>query len=185
VILVVFAVVLAIPVGLVRGGSLRRLGSIHFRWIPLLAAALLIDLVIEAVVSDPSGLVKTLVTIGTFLLALVFVLANLHLGGMRVVALGLLSNLAAIVPNGAMPVSTSAARRASAPISGLNDGLKHEVLTHNTLLPWLADLFSFPNVQLVFSVGDVIIALGIGMLVVTQMTAPVRASGTVRGSVSG
>ena len=184
-ILVLFAVIVAIPIGLLRGGSIKRLLAIHFRWVPFLALALLINVGIGIAVKNPGPDLKAAITIGTFLMALIFVLANVRLGGMRLAALGLLMNLSVIVANGAMPVSQDAARSIGSPISDLNDGLRHELLDHQTLLPWLADQFPLPFFNLVFSAGDVLLALGIGLLVVTQMTGPTRATRAVRGSVSG
>ena len=183
-ILVLLAVVIAVPAALMKGGSIRRLTSLHFRWIPVLAAALLLDVAVELLVSDPSPALKTGVTGGTFLLALVFVMANVRLRGMALVAIGLLLNLAAILSNGAMPVSRDAARNAGSPISDLNDGLKHEVLRNHTALPWIADIFPVPALGFVFSIGDVLIAAGIGVVVFARMTRSSESAGAARGSTS-
>lgn len=180
-----FAAALAMPVGVLRNGSLRRLLAIRFRWIPLLGAALLIQVGFEIFASNPDPALKTTVTVDTFLLALVFVVVNTNLGGMKLVATGLLLNLVAIASNGAMPVSEGAAHVAGVPISGLNDGMRHEVLGHSTVVPWLTDLFPIPHLGVVFSLGDVVIAIGIALLILFQMTHAPQVSGAARGSASG
>jgi hypothetical protein len=110
---------------------------------------------------------------------------NLRLMPLRVLGLGTLANLTAIAANGGfMPASPTALRAA-----GLERGIaaladrplaNSRLMDEHTLLPFLGDIFALPaEVPLanVFSVGDVLIALGVALLVGQAMArrAPVPA----------
>ncbi|MEA2476920.1 MAG: hypothetical protein QOC87_1119 [Actinomycetota bacterium] len=156
----------AAVLAMLRGGSLRSLADTRFRWVPLLYAALVVQIVFEF--WSPSWVH------GTFAFALlmattagiaVFLLANRTLPGLALAGIGLALNLLVIGVNGAMPVSVSAAREAGVR-SNLNDiGFKHEQMGPRTRLRYLGDVIPIPNSQQIFSVGDVVLALGIGWLV--------------------
>jgi hypothetical protein len=78
-------------------------------------------------------------------------------------AVGWSLNLAVMLPNGDMPVLLSAVERAHGGVVDVSDGYlaKHRVLTDATKLPWLADIHPLPALHLVYSAGDVVLALGI------------------------
>jgi hypothetical protein len=71
-----------------------------------------------------------------------------------------------IAANGAMPVSPDAARVADTEIT--IEGIGHEPITDDTVLPWLADVIPLPGLRFVVSPGDVVLALGIGRLAYVQ-----------------
>ncbi len=83
-----------------------------------------------------------------------------------VLALGWLLNLAAIVPNGGMPVSAAALASSGIP-SGMpvNEGHfgKHVPATSSTLLPWLGDVIPARPLHSVISIGDLVMSLGIAV----------------------
>jgi hypothetical protein len=92
---------------------------------------------------------------------------------MAIVALGAISNLAAISANGGfMPASREALTTA-----GFSDEGEHtnSIVLENPALEPLTDIFALPAglpFANVFSIGDVLIALGIVVVIVTTMRRP-------------
>lgn len=107
-----------------------------------------------------------------------FLLANRHLPGVWLVALGYLSNAAAIVANGGlMPASEEALRAAGRWALLEQAGMVYNnsaVVGPHTKLWFLGDVFALPAglpFANVFSVGDVLLALGALVLVPNLMGA--------------
>ncbi len=170
-VLVLILVVVAAGVGLLRGGSLETLAGTRFRWTPVLYGALIVqfgfDLWNPPWFDDGGGL--AVVVASQAAVALFFAL-NWKLPGVALAAIGFILNVAVIAPNGAMPVSERAAELAGAEGSA-EFGIKHESLDDDTTLPWLADVIPLPGTGVIVSVGDVLLAMGIGWLVYRRTTA--------------
>jgi len=168
---VLIVAVLAALYGLVRGGSLDSLAATHFRFLWLLFAGLLVQLVFDLWVphwlSETQGL---LVLLGTNVVVAGFLALNSQLPGMLIAAAGLVLNVLVISVNGAMPVSIDAAEVAgfTGPLPAW--GIKHEALTDATVLPWMADVIPIPGLRKLLSVGDLVLAAGIGRLVYKRTT---------------
>lgn len=158
--------VVAATIAVLRGGSLKTLAETRFRWVPLLYAALIVQIVFEF--WSPTWMRGTLafaLLMATTAAIAAFLFANRNLPGLGIAGIGLALNLLVIGVNGAMPVSVSAARQAGID-QNLNDiGFKHEQMTDATRLRFLGDVIPLPNSQQVFSAGDVVLALGIGWLI--------------------
>jgi hypothetical protein len=107
------------------------------------------------------------------LLVVAAVLRNVRIMGMPVVAAGAASNVAAILANGGfMPASREAlaALGASAPSIYSNSS----VVPDPALWP-LTDIFALPSwlpMANVFSIGDVLIGLGVALVIVIHMRRP-------------
>jgi hypothetical protein len=90
---------------------------------------------------------------------------NRRILGAQVVALGMVLNLVAILSNGGRMPATPAAMEAA----GLDFAVKHNsVAAAEPNVPWLVDRFAAPEwvpLTNVFSVGDVVIAIGAFVLV--------------------
>jgi lipoprotein signal peptidase len=105
---------------------------------------------------------------------IVSVLLNLRIPGMALVALGAISNLVAIVLNGGyMPADAGAmaALGKTAPTTYSNSAIVAE-----PVLKPLTDIFALPTwlpFHNVFSVGDVLIAVGVVVVIVAAMRRPV------------
>lgn len=165
--MIIFAVLLlSLAVALARGGSIYALGTLRVRFLWLFFVPLLLQLVIFTPLarflgSDPG--IPRLVYLVSMALGALALLLNRHLPGVLPIGVGLVSNLLVIALNGGfMPVS--AAAREFAGMSAL-DGRDNNVIpmTPGTVLWFLGDILPLPAwvpLANVFSVGDVLIALG-------------------------
>jgi hypothetical protein len=155
--------VLAVLSPLLAGGSLRRLGGLRFRGTWILVAALLAQVLAIEVVPDANHSVLSAVHLATYVAAGWYVVLNRRIPGLWIVALGAASNGVAIAANGGtLPASRSALETAGIhlePGEFMNSGVLAD--PH---LGFLGDVFAIPaGVPLanVFSVGDVLIVLGV------------------------
>jgi Family of unknown function (DUF5317) len=164
----------SIPIGILAGfllrGRLDRLAEIRFRLAPLAVAILLIQLALFSPLADglPEAIARGIYVVSTGLV-LVVVLANVRLTGVPIVIAGAASNLAAIVANGgAMPAAASAL----AAVGLGTGGNTNSVLLERPNLEPLTDIFATPRwlpLANVFSVGDVLIALGVAVALAAAM----------------
>jgi hypothetical protein len=145
------------------GGRLSALGDLRLRALPLFYVGLALQLfafplgVFPWRTSDRVGVVLWLISYGVFILACC---VNARIPGVPLVAAGMLCNLLAIIPNGGhMPALPSALRAAGLHFSES----RNSVAAPTPHLAWLVDRWAAPawvpwgNV---YSVGDVLIALG-------------------------
>jgi hypothetical protein len=176
----------AIPVGIVAGyllgGRLDRLAEVRFRWAPLalLGLAVQVALFSEPLaegVSDAAPLIYVVSTV----VVLVAVLRNLHIPGVAIVALGAASNLVAIVANGGFMPADPAALAA---VGGLLPGYSNSSVVADPVLEPLTDLFALPAwlpFANVFSVGDVVIGIGVAVTIAAAMRRRPLDAGEVPG----
>jgi hypothetical protein len=165
----------------VLGGRLDRLSRLRIRWAPLALIGLAIQI---AIFSEPLGTLVgdagPAVYVASTALVFVAVLRNLAFPGVAVIALGAAGNLAAIVANGgSMPADPAAI----ASIGGLPSGASNSVIVPDPVLWPLTDLFALPAwmpFANVFSVGDVLIGVGIASTIALAMRATTPATPAVR-----
>jgi hypothetical protein len=145
------------------GGHLSRLSELHLTSRRLILAALLLQILIIDIIPGANPTWLRSLHILSYLLAGAFVLANRAIPGLGVASLGVASNAITITINGGtLPASPLALRAAGiTPTEGfVNSG----VLVHPHLA-WLGDVFDVPRglpLANVFSIGDLIIVLGVG-----------------------
>ncbi len=167
--LVVLALLAGLLLGCACGGSLHRLEAVVLRRRRLVLLALLAQAA-GALVGGPAHALGLLASAG---LALAFLAANRGLRGTGLVALGLTANALVVGLNGAMPVSRDAAARAGVPLFDVEDGLdrRHELADDRTRLPRLGDTvpLRLPLRPEVVSPGDVLVAAGLGQLVLVAV----------------
>jgi hypothetical protein len=168
-----WAIPLGFVAGLAIGGRPANLAAFRFQWGWLAVAGLLVQLVLFTPSGDAlTGSAGPVIYIGSTLAVFVAVLRNIRIPGMAVAALGALSNLAAIAANGgAMPADPAALATAGLPI---DDHLNSVVLADPALRP-LTDIFAIPAwlpMANVFSVGDVLLAVGIIWTIAATMRRP-------------
>ena len=165
---------LALLLGALLGGSLGRLAEATVRasWLAFAAIALQVAAFPSGVLpwSMPSQLARGL-WVGSYLLLFAFLAANRRLTGLPVVAAGAACNLLAVLANGGlMPVRPAALRAAGRSYQIHNNSIDL-VRPH---LAWLVDRFAAPRwlpFANVFSVGDVLIAIGIMLAILAAMGA--------------
>ncbi len=187
---------MSICLGWARGGTLRKLPSADLRhpWIPLLALSL------QLAIFEPTGPVPFLrgheipVHVVSYAVLGTFFWLNRHLPGMALLAAGFACNALAILANGGlMPASEEALRFAGRWTAGREAGLAHNnstLIGPHTKLWFLGDVFALPAAlpfANVFSVGDVLLALGVVVLVPSLMGARPLApqQGAVAAAVAG
>ncbi len=181
---ILYAIPAGMLLGLIVGGRLGALTGLRFRWAPLALVGLLVQVVLFTELGDGlAGDAGPAVYVGSTLAVFLAVARNLRLVGLPVVALGAISNLAAIVANGGfMPADATALEIAG--FSGPGDHTNSVVLEHPALAP-LTDIFAVPAgipFANVFSVGDVLIAVGvIWAIAATMRVGRVRDGATSPG----
>ncbi len=168
---ILYAIVAGLAIGRLLDCRFDNLGALSFRWTWVAIAGLAVQVVlfsgpVSAAVGDagaPLYVASTVAVLG-------FVLRNVRIPGMPIVALGAGLNLVAIAANGGtMPASGAALASLGGGTSG--GYINSRELVAPVLLP-LGDVFAlpswmpFPNV---FSVGDVLIGAGIFVLIVAAM----------------
>jgi hypothetical protein len=166
-----WAIPVGIVVGLLAGGRIEGLSGLHFRWPALAVAGLLIQVVLFTPTGDRlAGSLAPATYVASTLAVFAAVLRNIRMPGMAIVALGSLSNLAAIAANGgAMPADPAALAAA-----GLGGAGSHtnSVVVPDPALRLLTDIFAIPAGEPfanVFSVGDVLIGVGIVVIISAAM----------------
>jgi hypothetical protein len=161
------ATVVGLVVGVATGGRLSQIGNRAFRLWPVLALGFVVQVV--AMRSDTLGAEALL---ASYACLLVFALANLHLRGMAVVAIGIAANALVIGVNGGMPVRGEAllaaglAERETLPV--IEDG-KHHLEEPDDRLTVLADIIPVPPLREVVSYGDLIQGVGLADVLVHLM----------------
>ena len=167
---ILYAIPLGLVIGRLAGGQLDGLANVRFRMAPLAVLALAVQIVLFSPVSD--GLapdVARAIYVASTALVVVVVLANIRLTGVPLVVAGAALNLAAIVANGgAMPASPAA-------LAALGAGIgthTNSVLVEHPVLEPLTDLFATPSwlpLGNVFSMGDVLIGVGVAVAIAAAM----------------
>ncbi|MEO7204748.1 MAG: DUF5317 domain-containing protein [Candidatus Limnocylindrales bacterium] len=173
--IILVAIPIGILIGLLARGSIANLSGFRFRWSWVAVAGLAIQVALFTPTGDLiAGSAGPAIYVASTTAVFLAVLRNIRLPGMAIIALGSISNLAAIVANGgSMPADAGALATA-----GFTDAGSHTnsvVLEHPNLQP-LTDIFAVPAgipMANVFSVGDVLIAIGIVVLIATVMRRPV------------
>jgi hypothetical protein len=162
---VVLILLVAIGTGFLFGGSLRRLETVRLHW----WGAALLGLAVQGLVS-PSGVWSArLVALAAYGLLLAFVVINRRLPGAFLMAIGLVVNLAVMLPSGSMPVSGTAIRLAGGHDLTIADP-RHHLATQGEVLTPLGDAIPLPEpIGVVVSLGDLMIYAGVALLVVAVM----------------
>jgi hypothetical protein len=173
------ALVVGVAVGLIAGGSIDNFARLKFRWPLLVLGAVVVR---EVVLLTPVGRIEGAQYVYVMALAAIVAWTILHfdrLPGVWLVTLGGLANLIVILANrGRMPVAAE-----------LSGGLlrrghigQYTLMGPDTHLNSLGDWISVGPIPEAYSPGDLVIALGIG-LVIFLAVRPLKAA-TQRDIVS-
>ena len=167
-VLVLVVAVAALAVAAATGRS--RLTQVRVKAVRLLAAAAVIQ-VGTSLLAPGSGVARVTSLVLTTALVGLFLVGNGRLPGVPLIGIGLLLNLVVIGLNAGMPVSVVAAERAGISRADLHlarDAMR-EPTGPSTHLAALGDVVpvAMPWWPQVVSAGDVLVAAGVGLLLVT------------------
>jgi hypothetical protein len=158
-VLVLALVALAVLTVPLTGGRWRALGDVRLQRPSLLWVALLLQVL--AIEGPDLGAGAAVVHVVSYLLAGAFVVLNREVPGIWVIALGGLANGATIALNGGTLPASARALAAAGLAPG--EGFVNSGVLADPVLPWLGDVFAWPQplpLANVFSVGDVLLVLG-------------------------
>jgi ABC-type antimicrobial peptide transport system permease subunit len=162
--LVYLAVLVSVPLA---RGRIGALADLPLRGSGLAVAAILIQVVVISLLPGGVHWVHTTLHVASYLLLGAFAWANRRLAGVPIVALGGLSNFVAIVANGGVMPADRHAIASLAHTTAKGDFANSQVLAHPKL-QFLGDVFATPAswpLHNVFSVGDIVLVLGVAVLV--------------------
>jgi len=180
--LYLLAILIGLAIGRLRGGRLANLAQLRLRWLWVVLFSLLIQLLILPLFSSSALLPYATAPLHLLSCAIliVWLIANLRTAPMGVLLLGAVSNFITIAAKGGrMPASVAALERAgllrTADTLRKGETAANVVLmgpsTHlNALGDWLylPDWVPFATA---FSIGDVVIMVGLGWLIARGMKA--------------
>jgi hypothetical protein len=176
-----YAVVAAIALGLATGGRLSGLSELRFRWAGLALAGLVVQLLLFLPpVAERVGSAGAVIYVASSALVLLAVLANLGVAGLKLSAVGATANLLAITMNGGyMPASSDALAALGKDVGST---YSNSAMVPAPVLEGLTDIWAMPAwvpFANVFSIGDLLLALGIGYAIWAAMRRHGGASGNL------
>lgn len=164
--LIVVAAVLGVLAVRLTGRPLSRLAKLRFTAVWLVPLALAVQVVTISFTPPGPEVVYRVIHLATYVALGAFVWLNRRIPWLWLVALGGACNMAAISANGGvMPASPDALRRAGLSES---DGFTNSDVVDDPRLAALGDVFATPEwlpLANVFSVGDVLLVVGLALLV--------------------
>lgn len=175
--IVIFA---ALAIAVLRGGRLVNLGDIELRAWWLLFLALMLQIGTRFLPKEEwSEVVGVAMVLISFALLMVMVILNRSKPGMWIAGLGVLMNFVVIAINGGMPVLAGAAEVASGftvTDPDFSGTFKHVALDETSRLTFFADVIPIrlASIGEVISLGDVFLALGLGVFLEYELRRPRR-----------
>ena len=173
--LLVYAVVIGLIAGMVSGGRLAPLGSVHIRLWPVALLGLAFQaFLFSSPLASVVGPLGPPLYVGSTALVLLALLVNVRQPGFLLIAAGALLNFTVVVANGGqMPVSPEAvAALMGAPTLPTTDFTNSVIAGPETRFALLGDIFVLPRpfpLANVFSIGDVLIGVGGAWFIVRTM----------------
>lgn len=187
--LIAFAILFGVALGLISGGRLANLTEPSFRASPLLVTGAGLQVLSAFVDAAAVPLI-----LASYVLLVLFAGANVHHVGMPVVLTGLLCNFVVIAANGGMPVRAeaivAAGGAAAHQVKALEFDNKHRLERPGDRLTVLGDIFPVPapGFRQVVSFGDLVMAVGTADVIVhwlrrdRRRAQPVRTTGAAEPS---
>lgn len=149
---------------LLIGGHVRHLGAVPLRHVGWIMAALAVQILIVEIVTGPVAVLRA-VHIVTYVMLAAFVLVNRRIPGLLLIGIGAgMNGLAIAVNDGVLPARAGALRAAG--VGANAEGFVNSGTVAHPHLALLGDVFAVPAslpLANVFSTGDVVIILGIGI----------------------
>jgi len=165
-------IVIGVLLGFGIGGSLNGLAALRLRRLELFYGAVALQLLAFPFPFFPwttSDTVATSIWLASYALLAVGAFSNRRIVGVPLIGVGMASNVVAVVANGRhMPVLPSALRAAHKQYTVQYNS----AATAHPHVPWLVDRWAVPrwiHLGNVYSVGDVVIAAGVILLIAAAM----------------
>ncbi|MCC5909269.1 MAG: DUF5317 domain-containing protein [Clostridiaceae bacterium] len=179
--LIAEAIVLGILVGKIRGGKFKRLGSfaLRFSWGILLAVCLRLITHIMIFLGHPTFIEHRMVLfVITYCLLFIALFFNMNYKCMWLIMIGSTMNFAAIMFNGgSMPIDVALLEKME--FTNMLNSIKVGALPNyiplnsaGTITAYLGKRFTLSNfypLNHIFSIGDILVALGICFLIQNMM----------------
>jgi hypothetical protein len=177
-------VVASVFVAILRGGKLDNIMELHLTgwWMLPLAFAMQIGAAMapndgtredfELLGLNVAVPLPVILVLASFVPLLAVVWLNKNQAGMWIAGIGILMNFTVIALNSGMPVLAEAVELSGGTFDPATLDAKHVVLNGSTDLAFLADVIPFPGS--VISLGDVFLAIGLGVFIEDQLTRPLR-----------
>ena len=162
-----FCAVLVMLAAVCAGGDLRRLSTLHFRYVWVIFACLAVQVLIISVLPDGHSALAGAAHILTYVGAIAVVWFNRTIFGLPVLGLGAFCNGLAIAVNGGRLPATRSAAAAAHVHTNASGLVNSEPLAHPHLI-WLGDVMASPAwlpLRNTVSIGDLLILLGAALLV--------------------
>lgn len=121
---------------------------------------------------DDGTRLPVVLVLASFIPLLAVVWLNKDQQGLWLAGIGVLMNFTVILLNEGMPVLAEAIELSGGTFDPTSLDGKHVVLDDSTSLPFLADIIPFPGS--VISLGDVFLAIGLGVFIEDHLTRPRR-----------
>ncbi|MEO1059880.1 MAG: DUF5317 domain-containing protein [Actinomycetota bacterium] len=174
--IVLFAFVVVVAAVPLTGGDLRRVAAIRLR-MPWLIAVTFVGqvLVTDVFATQLAGTPGAILHVITYVAAFAFMWLNLHVRGLWLIVLGGFMNFVAIVANGGVMPTTEWALETAGAEEATDDEFRNSGLVDDARLVFLGDFLAIPEplpLANVFSIGDVVLVIGVGVVVHTQARRP-------------
>jgi hypothetical protein len=166
-------------------GKLARLASLRFRRFYLVWLALLDQVLVISILPGHQHVALDIANLLSYVAAGAFLWSNRHIPGVVLVGVGGGLNVAAIVANGGTMPASASALIASGWKAQPGHFANSAVVAHPKLA-WLGDIFATPRwfpAHDVFSVGDILIVVAVGVLVYKTCNAVPVAHDSAQHSV--
>ena len=168
---ILYALVIGLAVGFLARGRPAGLAQLQFRWPWVMLGGLLVQvLLFSDVFSSRIGAAGPPIYAASTAAVVLAVLANRRITGMPIVALGATCNFAAIMANGGFMPAALGALQAHGQVT--STVYSNSVVLPDPALAPLTDIFALPAwlpFANVFSVGDVLIGVGVIIVIVAAM----------------
>jgi hypothetical protein len=162
--LVYLAVLASVPLA---RGRIAALADLPLRRPSLALGAIVIQVVVISLLPGGDHTVHTTLHMASYVLLGLFAWANRGIAGVPIIAVGGLCNFVTIAANGGVMPASRAAIASLAHTTAKGDFANSQILEHPKLL-FLGDVFATPAswpLHNVFSIGDMILIVGVAVLV--------------------
>jgi hypothetical protein len=175
---IIYAIIIGILIGYIRGGNLKWITNKAMKYVWLIFCSIAIQLVIFSslpfIKLSPDYIIAALHLV-SYTLIIIFILFNIKIPGIAIVGFGSFLNFLVIFLNGGFMPSVSSDLIKNFGKNTIDKNIT--TMSKHTYLPWLGDIFHLPAwlpLTNNFSIGDIIVALGVCIYFSLNMKAAIK-----------